>query len=172
MTLSLFCSLAKIPALRRNQKQMILTVTVIGAVAAFAVLLVYPQIVNASDIAFRQQWNAIAFETNDLTQEYQAYEGTWKAGGYSNEEMAGIVDDYRPRYQSLIDRANVIETPDKYEQSRELLVKSIEAEMTSNHHFKNYLLTGDESELRKSEDLLSLSLRYSAEADAAVLAAG
>ena len=157
---------------RRNQKQTIVTAAVIGAVAAFAVLLVYPQIANASDVAFRQQWNAIAFEINDLTKEYQAHEGTWKAGGYSNEEMAGIVDDYRPRYQSLIDRAEAVETPDKYAESRELLVKSIEAEMVSNDHFKNYLLTGDEGELRESEDLLSLSLKYGADADAAVLAAG
>lgn len=158
--------------MRRNQKQMIITASVIGAVAAFAVFLVYPQIANASDIAFRQQWNAIAFETGDLTQEYQAHEGKWKAGGYSNEEMAGLVDDYRPRYQSLIDRAEAVETPEKYAESRELLVKAIEAEMVSNDHFKNYLLTGDEEELRKSEDLLSLSLKYSADADAAVVAAG
>ncbi|MEM3159893.1 MAG: hypothetical protein QXJ74_03830 [Nitrososphaera sp.] len=158
--------------MRKSQRQLILTAGVIGAVVAFAVLLVYPQIANASDIAFRQSWNAIAFETGDLTQEYQAHEGKWKAGGYSNEEMAGIVDDYRPRYQSLIARADAIDTPDKYAESRELLVKSIETEMISNDHFKNYLLTGDESELRKSEDLLSLSLKYSAEADAAVLAAG
>lgn len=158
--------------MRRNQRQMILTIGVIGAVAAFVVLLVYPQIANASDIAFRQSWNAIAFETNDLTQEYQAHEGKWKAGQYSNDEMAGIIDDYRPRYQSLIARANAIETPDKYAESRELLSKSIETEMLSNDHFKNYILTGDESELRESEDLLSLSLKYSAEADAAVVAAG
>lgn len=135
-------------------------------------LLVYPQIANANDIAFRQEWNAIAFETNDLTKEYQAHEGKWKTGQYSNEEMADIVDSYRPRYQSLIDRAEAIETPDKYMESRELMVKAIDAEMTSNDHFKNYLLTGNESEHRKSEDLLSLSLKYSADADAAVVAAG
>jgi hypothetical protein len=151
---------------------MIITASVIAAVAAFAVLLVYPQIANASDIAFRQQWNAIAFETNDLTKEYQAHEGRWKAGEYSDDQMAGIVDEYRPRYQSLIDRAKAVETPEKYTESRELLVKSIEAEMVSNNHFKNYLLTGDESELRRAEELLSLSLRYSADADAAVVAAG
>lgn len=162
----------RIQALRRNQKQMVLTIGVIGAVAAFAVLLVYPQIANADDIAFRQSWNTIAFETNDLTREYQAHEGKWKAGGYGNEEMVSIVDDYKPRYQSLIDRAEAISTPEKYKQSRELLVKSIDAEMASNDHFKNYLLTGDEWELDRSEDLLSLSLKYSAEADAAVLAAG
>lgn len=158
--------------MRRNQRQTILTAGVIGAVIAFAVLLVYPQIANANDIAFRQEWNAIAFETNDLTKEYQAHEGKWKTGQYSNEEMADIVDSYRPRYQSLIDRAEAIETPDKYMESRELMVKAIDAEMTSNDHFKNYLLTGSESEHRKSEDLLSLSLKYSADADAAVVAAG
>ena len=158
--------------MRRNQKQTILTAGVIGAVATFAVFLVYPQIANASDIAFRQSWNTIAFETNDLTQEYQAHEGKWKAGDYDNEEMADIVDSYRPRYQSLVDKAETVDAPDKYIESRDLLAKAIETEMVSNDHFKNYLLTGDENELRRSEALLSLSLKYSAEADAAVLAAG
>jgi hypothetical protein len=149
-----------------------MTAGALGAVAVFAVLLVYPQIANASNVAFRQSWNAIAFETNDLTTEYQAHEGRWKAGGYTNEEMAEIVDSYRPRYQSLIDRAEAIDAPDKYKNSKDLLIKSIDSERISNDHFKNYLLTGNEGELRKAEELLSISLRYSAEADAAVLAAG
>lgn len=158
--------------MRKNQKQAILTGSVIAAVAAFAVLLVYPQIAIANDIAFKQSWNVIKFEVNELTQEYQTHEGRWKAGEYTNEEMAGIVDSYRPRYQSLVEIAKAIETPDKYKEPRDLLVNSIDAERTSNDHFKNYLLTGDESELRKSEELLSLSLRYESEASAAMSAAG
>ncbi len=158
--------------MRKNQKQAILTGSVIAAVAAFAVLLVYPQIAIASDIAFKQSWNVIKYEINELTQEYQGHEAKWKDGEYTNYEMAGIVDSYSPRYQSLVDRTEAIETPDKYKEPRDLLVNSIEAEKMSNDHFRNYLLTGDESELRKSEELLSLSLRYESEAAAAMSAAG
>ena len=151
---------------------MIMTGGVIGVVVVFSALLVYPQIANAGDAAFRQSWNAIAFETNDLTREDQAHEGKWKSGEYTNQEMAEIVDTYSPRYKSLIEKAEAMDAPDKYQTSKDLLIKSIDSERISNEHLKNYLVTGNENELRKSEEILSLSLRYSAEADAAVLAAG
>ena len=86
--------------------------------------------------------------------------------------MAGIVDKYMPRYQSLIDRSNALETPERYTEARSLLVKAIQTEKDSNEHFKAYLLTGDKAEYQKTLDLFSLSLNYSAQADAAIKEAG
>lgn len=158
--------------MRRKQRQTVLTAAVITAAGALVIFTVYPQVANARDVAFRQSWNAISFETVELTKEYQAEEGRWRAGQYDNATMAGIVDKYLPRYQALIDRAEALDTPDKYAESRELLVKAIRTERESNVHFKAYLLTGDEEEYDRSVDLVNLSLQYSAEADAAVRAAG
>lgn len=158
--------------MRRKQRQVLLTAGVIAAVGALVTLAAYPQVAGARDSQFRQSWNAIAYEAVQLTGEYQAEEGRWRAGQYDNATMAGIVDNYLPRYQSLIDRAGALDTPDKYAESRELMVKAIRTEKESNEHFRAYLLTGDPAEYKKSVDLVNLSLQYSAEADAAVRAAG
>jgi hypothetical protein len=143
-------------------------VAIAGIVAFMAVM----QVSNAQNVAFKQSWNSVKFKIGELTSQYQTEEGKWKAGQHSNAEMAGIVDQYLPRYQQLIDEANAIQTPERYLQARDLLVQSIEAEKESNVHFKNYLLTGDQQENRKASDLLSLSLKYELESSGAMSAAG
>ncbi|AIF84120.1 hypothetical protein NTE_02063 [Candidatus Nitrososphaera evergladensis SR1] len=148
---------------------------VIAGFAAIAVLIgvmVMLQVSSAQNDEFKQKWDGIAVDTIALTREYQAEEGKWKAGQYDNATMAAIIDKYMPRYQSLIDRANALETPERYTDARSLLVKAIQAEKDSNEHFKAYLLTGNRAEYEKTLDLFSLSLKYSAEADAAMKAAG
>lgn len=143
-----------------------------AAIAAIVAFMALMQLSNAQNVAFKQSWDSIGFEAIALTKEYQAEEGRWKAGQHSNATMADIVDRYLPRYQQLIDRAETLETPEKYADARDLLVRSLEAEKQSNERFKQYLLTGDRQEYEKALDLFSLSLKYSAEADAAVSAAG
>lgn len=148
---------------------------VIAGFAAIAVLvgiMVSLQVSNAQNGEFKQKWDNIAFDAIALTQQYQAEEGKWKAGQYDNATMAGIVDKYMPRYQSLIDRANSLETPQRYADAHSLLVKALQTEKDSNEHFKAYLLTGNKAEYEKTLDLFSLSLKYSAEADAAIKEAG
>ena len=141
----------------------------IGAIVVFMVLL---QISTAQNATFKQGWNSIKAQANDLTAQYQAEEGKWKARQYDNATMAEIVDSYLPKYQQLVDGAKAIETPDRYIDARDLLVKSIEAEKDSNEHFREYLLTGDDKEYKKASDLLSLSLKHEAESSAAISTAG
>lgn len=141
----------------------------IGAVVAFMAFL---QVSNAQNATFRQSWDNIAFDAIALTKEYQTHEGKWIAHQYDNQTMAGIVDSYMPRYQKIIDRAKALDTPERYAEARDLFVKAIQTEKDSNEHFKTYLLTGDKEEYKKVQDLTSLSLSYSAQADTAVKAAG
>ncbi|HVX03002.1 MAG TPA: hypothetical protein VHA09_07590 [Nitrososphaera sp.] len=158
-----------------RKKQQVSRVVVIAGFAAIAVLVAFMvmlQVSNAQNGEFKQKWDAIAYDAIALTQQYQAEEGKWKAGQYDNTTMAGIVDKYMPRYQSLIDRANALQTPERYSDARGLMVKAIQAEKDSNEHFKTYLLTGNKAEYDKTLDLFSLSLNYSAEADAAIKEAG
>jgi hypothetical protein len=158
-----------------NKKQQASKAIVIGGFAAIAVLvgvMVMLQVSSAQNEGFKQKWNGIALDTISLTQHYQAEEGKWKKGQYDNATMAGIVDKYAPMYQALIDRAKALETPERYAEAHGLLIKAIQTEKDSNEHFKTYLLTGNKTEYEKTLDLFSLSLKYSAEADASIKAAG
>jgi hypothetical protein len=150
-------------------------VAVIGGFAAIGglvIFVIFLQISSVQNATFKQQWDGIAYDSIALTKEYQAQESKWVAKQYDNKTMAGIVDSYMPRYQQLIDRANAMQTPDKYAESRDLMVKAIQTEKDSNEHFKAYLLTGKPAEYKMVQDLTSLSLKYSSEADEPVKAAG
>jgi hypothetical protein len=85
--------------------------------------------------------------------------------------MIIVVDNYLPRYQQLIDRANALDTPDRYKEARAYLVSSIESEKESNEHFRTYLATGNQSEYQRSSDLLTRSLSESANYDEAIRSA-
>lgn len=156
----------------KKQAPRILVIAGFAAIAALIGVMVMLQVSSAQNSAFKQSWDTIAFETNALSQEYQMHEGRWLDGQYDNSTMIGIIDQYQPRYQQLIDRAEALETPEKYTEARRLLVLSIQTEKDSNEHFRNHLVTGDPEEYEESSELLSLALKYSAEADAAINAAG
>jgi hypothetical protein len=157
---------------RKNRVSRFVAIAGFAAIAVLIGIMVMLQVSNAQNDEFKQKWNGIALDSIALTREYQAEEGKWKAGQYDNATMAGIVDKYMPKYQSLIDRSNALETPERYTEARSLLVKAIQTEKDSNEHFKAYLLTGDKAEYQKTLDLFSLSLNYSAQADAAIKEAG
>jgi hypothetical protein len=156
----------------KKQTQRMLVIAGFAAIGIIVAAMVFLQVASAKNAAFKQGWDSIAFDTISLTREYQAEEGKWRAKQYDNNAMAGIVDRYLPKYQALIDRANALDTPERYVQARDLLVKAIDTEKQSNEHFREFLVTGDQSEYERSIDLFSLSLQYSADADAAIKAAG
>jgi hypothetical protein len=86
--------------------------------------------------------------------------------------MIQVIDQYLPKYDMLVERAKALDTPEKYVSAQEYLVSAIDLERQSYQHFRNYLVTGDESEYRMSSDMISRSLEESVNADAAIKAAG
>jgi hypothetical protein len=116
--------------------------------------------------------DTIAVDAIELTREYQAEEGRWSKKQLDNKTMIEIIDQYDPRYQAILDRANQLDVPQRYEAARDLLVKAVGSEKQSNLHLRNHIATGSQSEYEKAIDLVSLSLQYSADYDAAMKAAG
>jgi hypothetical protein len=146
-----------------------------GGIAAIAVLvafMVFLQVEAARNIEFKRAFEKIVIDINMLTQEYQAEEGKWLAKEYDNSTMISVVDRYLPKYEQIIDRAEALDTPERYKEARGYLVSAIDSEKQSNEHFRNYLVTGDQSEYDRSSALLSKSLADSTKADAAIKAAG
>jgi hypothetical protein len=144
-------------------------IAVIAAIIAFMISL---QVEASKNSEFRKSIDNIALDTISLTQEYQAEEGKWVNKQHDNSTMISIIDMYKPKYQALIDRAQALETPDRYTIAKDFLVKSVQSEIDSNDHFRNYLVSGNPSEYGRSSELLTESLAYSADYDAAIKAAG
>ena len=158
--------------MNRKTRSRVITIAglaVIGGAIAFVVLL---QLQTMRNSDFRQSANAIAVDLINLTQSYQSEEHKWTAKQYSNGTMAAIIASYDPRYQQLIDRANSLDAPDRYQTVKDMLVLSIKTEKDSNDHLRAYLLTGNATEHQQSVDLLSKSYAYSGDYNAALNAAG
>ncbi|MGI0029425.1 MAG: hypothetical protein ACREAQ_06930 [Nitrososphaera sp.] len=157
---------------KRKQANRIITYGGIAAIAAIVGFMVFLQVEAARNNDFKKAIDGIALDTIALTQKYQEEEGKWNEKQYDNSTMIGIIDKYQPRYQEILDRAQALDTPERYKVARDKLIKAVETEMQSNEHFRNYLSSGNPDEYRKSIDLFSQSLQYSADYDAAMIAAG
>ena len=132
--------------------------------------MVFLQIEASRNTEFKRTYEQIILDTNALTQEYTAEEERWLS--QDNNTLIQVIDSYLPRYDRLIERANTLNAPEKYESAKNYLVSAIELERQSYEHFRNYLVTGDQSEYQESSDLISKSLEQSVKADAAIKEAG
>lgn len=142
-------------------------IAVIGALIAFMVFL---QLEASRNNDFKRAFEQIILDTNALTQQYTAEEQRWVS--QDNNTLIQVIDQYLPRYDQLIERANALNTPERYGSAKNYLVSAIELERQSYEHFRNYLVTGDPSEYQESSDLISQSLEQSVNADAAIKEAG
>jgi hypothetical protein len=158
--------------LPRNRKQTRRLITfggiaIIGVLIAFMVFL---QVEASRNNEFKRAFEKIVIDTNALTQEYTIQENQWLSR--DNNTMIQVIDHYLPKYDMLVERAKALNTPEKYLSAQEYLVSAIDLERQSYQHFRNYLVTGDESEYRMSSDMISRSLEESVNADATIKAAG
>ncbi len=158
--------------MKRKQKSRIITIGGIVAIAVLVGFMISLQVEAMRNNKFKRGFEKIVIDVNTLTQQYQGEESKWLAKNYNNSTMISVINQYLPKYQELIDRAEALDTPERYKESQGYLVSAIESEKQSNEHFRNYLVTGDQQEYDRSSDLLTKSLTDSANADAAIKAAG
>ena len=156
----------------RKRTSRIVTIGGIAAITALVGFMIALQVEASRNNDFRRAFEQIVIDVDALTQQYQVAEGKWLTKEYDNGTMIAAIDQYAPRYQALIDRAEALDAPERYRTAQGYLVSAIESEKQSNEHFRIYLVTGDETEYEKSSDMLSKSLRDSVNADAAIKEAG
>jgi hypothetical protein len=159
----------RLPRTRKQTRRFITFggIAVIGVLIAFMVFL---QVEASRNNEFKRAFEKIVIDTNALTQEYTIQEGQWLSR--DNNTMIQVIDQYLAKYGMLVERAKALDTPEKYKSAQEYLVSAIDLERQSYQHFRNFLVTGDESEYGMSSDMISRSLEESVNADGAIKAAG
>jgi hypothetical protein len=96
-----------------------------------------------------------------LTQNYQKEIGKWQTKQYDNKTMISVTDNYLPKFQQLVYKAEALQaTNGKYIQALDLYIKSLQSEIESYKHFRNFLVSGNSSENEVSTQLLSNAFRY------------
>ena len=96
-----------------------------------------------------------------LTQNYQKEIGKWQTKQYDNKTMISVTDNYLPKFQQLVYKAEALQaTNGKYIQALDSYIKSLQSEIESYKHFRNFLVSGNSSENEVSTQLLSDAFKY------------
>lgn len=146
--------------MRQKRTSRIITIGGMAAITLLVAVMAFLALENSNADSFARAYGALVTDSRSLTEQYQTEVGKWSDKQYDNATMASITDDYLPRFQQLIDRANGLQPTEKYKDAQDFLVRSLEYERQSYEHFRNYLITGDPAEDEMSTDLLSQSLDY------------
>jgi hypothetical protein len=110
---------------------------------------------------FHLSYEMLINDSHFLTQSYQKEIGKWQSKQYDNKKMISITDNYLPKFQKLVNRVQALQpTTPEYLKAKDLYVKSLESEIASYIHFRNFLVTGNMIEDDTSTQLLSNALKH------------
>jgi hypothetical protein len=118
-------------------------------------------IVNSTNETFLRSYELLINDSHLLTQKYQDQIGKWQSKQYDNKTMVSLTDNYLPRFQKLLNIAESLQSINgKYLRARDLYLRSLQAEIESYKHFRNFLVTGNRAEDEMSTQFLSDALKY------------
>lgn len=115
---------------------------------------------QTNDMHFDKNFKAIVSETNLITAVYETEIGKWKNKQISNSTIITITNEQIIKLENLIKRLDSFPKNEENKNITDLYAKSLENEIESNIHFKNYLLTNDPLEKKLSSEYLSRALEY------------
>ena len=116
---------------------------------------------KAQTSSFHKSYEILVNDSNKLTQSYQNEIAKWQSKQYDNKTMILVTDNYLPKFDKLVNRAEALQPATaKYLQAKDLYIKSLQSEIGSYIHFRNFLVTGNRTEDDTSTQLLSNALKY------------
>jgi hypothetical protein len=110
--------------------------------------------------SFVNSFEKLANEAHNLTQSYQSEFGMWKTHQYDNRTMIWITNNYLPKYANLANQSKALHPPKQYQSASDLYTKSLESEVQSYSHFRNYSLRNNSTENELSTRFLSDAFKY------------
>ena len=86
--------------------------------------------------------------------------------------MISITNNYLPKYENLVNQSKTLQPPKQYQNATDLYTKSLESELQSYMHFRNYLSTNNSTENELSKRLLSDAFNHEIDSFKALKASG
>ena len=110
--------------------------------------------------AFVKSFEKLVKEAHNLTQSYQNEIGKWKAHQYDNKTMISVTSNYLPKYENLVNESKTLQPPKQYQNATIMYTKSLESELQSYIHFRNYLSTNNSTENELSSKFLDDAFKF------------
>jgi hypothetical protein len=108
---------------------------------------------------FPKSFENLVSQAHNLTRSYQNEVAKWRTHQYDNKTMISITNSYLPKYENLVSQSRTLQPPKQLQNGTDLYTKSLESELQSYVHFKNYLSTNNSTENELSSKLLSDSFK-------------
>ena len=113
---------------------------------------------------FEESYAKLVNDTRSLSLSYQNEIGKWQLNQTDNGSMISITNDYLVKFQEISMEFQELKPPSEgYKRALDLFAKSIQAEMASHIHFRNFLATSNLKEDERSIQLLSDAYKYEKE---------
>jgi phospholipase/lecithinase/hemolysin len=122
--------------------------------------------------AFVKSFEKLVKEAHNLTQSYQNEIGKWKAHQYDNKTMISVTNNYLPKYENLVNEAKTLQPPKQYQNATDIYTKSLESELQSYIHFRNYLSTNNSIENELSSKFLDDAFKFEIDSFKALKSSG
>ena len=122
--------------------------------------------------SFVNSFEKLVNGAHNLTQSYQNEVGKWKTHQYGNTTMISITNNYLPKYENLVNQSKTLQPPKQYQNATDLYTKSLESELQSYMHFRNYLSTNNSTENELSKRLLSDAFNHEIDSFKALKSSG
>ena len=114
--------------------------------------------------SFEESFTKLVNDTRSLSLSYQNEIAKWQLNQYDNGSMISITNDYLVKFQEIAKEYQELKPPSEgYKRALDLFAKSIQSEMASYIHFRNFLATSNLKEDERSIQLLSDAYKYEKE---------
>ena len=141
-----------------KSKKSLLGIVILAAIVSIG-LLVFANPFKSNTQIFTESLRVLVSKSGDLTRNYQEEVGKWNMKKLDNLTMVTITNRYLSQFEELENEAKALNVPNEYENIKDSFVSSVESEASSYEHFKNYLISGDKTEDKLSNDKLSLAFK-------------
>jgi len=122
--------------------------------------------------SFVKSFEQLVNQAHNLTQSYQNEVTKWRTHQFDNKTMISIINDYIPKYENLVNQSKTLQPPKQFQNATNVYTKSLESELQSNVHFKNYVSTNNSTENKLSSQFLQEAANHEFDAFKALAPSG
>lgn len=148
-------------ARKSNIHYYIIFAVAIGVIA-FIMLSNQSNISNSQNSiqSFVDSYENLTNDSRNVSLSLDAEIGRWINREISNSSLVTTLEEYEPKYSTLLEKAENIQTPSQFNKTMQLTINSLKSEIESNEFLKRYLITGNPNFKNISDDLFSKAYMY------------
>jgi hypothetical protein len=110
--------------------------------------------------SFVDSYENLTNDSRNVSLSLDAEIGKWINREISNSSLVTILEEYEPKYSTLLEKANNIQAPSQFNRTMQLTIDSLKSEIESNEFLKRYLSTGNPNFKNISDNLFSKAYMY------------